>query len=159
MPSEERHSITGPRIRLYDPVVRWSLRWKRHVIVGAIAAEVLTPPVFRLLSSDFLPPLEEGSLLYMPTTMPGVPIEESPRVLVVADRIIKSFPEVDRVLGKAGRSDSATDPAQSEWRKQKTWYSSWANFLLPMFRHFTPRHLSEQELAAELNNALEIPGF
>jgi copper/silver efflux system protein len=173
IPSEEEHPITGPLTRLYDPIVRWSLRWKGKVIAGAIAAVVLTVPVFWLLSSEFLPPLEEGSLLYMPTTMPGVSIEESQRVLQVADRIIKSFPEVDHVLGKAGRSDSATDPAplsmleivvtlkpHSAWRKQKTWYSSWApNFLLPVFRRFTPDHMSEQQLVAEMNNALQIPGF
>src|SRR5438132_13652523 len=75
----------------------------------------------------------------MPTTMPGVSIVESQRVLQVANRILKNFPEVEHVLGKAGRSDSATDPAplsmletiivlkpQSEWRKRETWYSSWA---------------------------------
>jgi copper/silver efflux system protein len=173
IPSEEKHPITGPLTRLYDPVVRWSLRWKGKVIAGAIAVVVLTLPVFWLLGSEFLPPLQEGSLLYMPTTMPGVSIEESQKVLQVADGIIKSFPEVDHVLGKAGRSDSATDPAplsmletvvilkpQSEWRKQNTWYSSWApNFLLPVFRHFTSDHISEQQLVAEMNNALQIPGF
>ena len=171
--SEEEQPITGPLMRLYDPVVRWSLRWKRTVIAGAITAVVLTIPMFWTLSSEFMPPLEEGSLLYMPTTMPGVSIEESQRVLQVANRILKNFPEVDHVLGKAGRSDSATDPAplsmletiivlkpQSEWRKRETWYSSWApNVLLPLLRRFTPDHISEQELIAEMNNSLKIPGF
>jgi Cu(I)/Ag(I) efflux system membrane protein CusA/SilA len=171
--SEEEHPITGPLMRLYDPVVRWSLRWKRTVIAGAITAVVLTIPMFFALSSEFMPPLEEGSLLYMPTTMPGVSIEESQSVLRAANRILKNFPEVDHVLGKAGRSDSATDPAplsmletiivlrpQSEWRNRETWYSSWApNVLLPLLRRFTPDHISEQELIAEMNSALKIPGF
>ena len=172
-PSEEEHPVTGPLMRLYDRVVRWSLRWKGKVIAGAVAAIVLTIPVFWMLSSEFMPPLEEGSLLYMPTTMPGVSIEESEKILQVANRTLKSFPEVDHVLGKAGRSDSATDPAplsmletvvilkpQSAWRKQETWYSSWApNFLLPLLRRFTPDHISEQHLIAEMNNSLKIPGF
>lgn len=171
--SEEEHPITGPLMRLYDPVVRWSLRWKITVIAGAITAVVLTIPMFWTLSSEFMPPLEEGSLLYMPTTMPGVSIEESQRVLQMSNRILKTFPEVDHVLGKAGRSDSATDPAplsmletiiilkhQSEWRKRATWYSTWApNVLLPLLRRFTPDHINEQELIAEMNNALKIPGF
>jgi len=173
IPAEEEHPITGPLMRFYDRVVRWSLRWKGKVIAGAVAAVVLTIPVFWLLSSEFMPPLEEGSFLYMPTTMPGVSIEEAERVLQIANRTLKSFPEVDHVLGKAGRSDSATDPAplsmletvvilkpQSVWRKQETWYSSWApNFLLPLLRLFTPDHISEQQLIAEMNNSLKIPGF
>ena len=173
VPSEEEHPVTGPLMRLYDPVVRWSLRWKGKVIAGAIAAVLLTIPVFWMLSSEFMPPLEEGSFLYMPTTMPGVSIEEAQEILQVANRTLKSFPEVDHVLGKAGRSDSATDPAplsmletvvilkpQSAWRKQETWYSSWApNFLLPVLRPFTPDHISEQQLIAEMNSSLKIPGF
>jgi len=173
IPSEEEHPITGPLMRLYDRVVRWSLRWKGRVIIGAVAAVLLTIPVFWMLSSEFMPPLEEGSFLYMPTTMPGLSIEESQRVLQVANRTLKSFPEVDHVLGKAGRSDSATDPAplsmletvvilkpQSAWRKQETWYSSWApNFLLPLLRRITPDHISEQQLIAEMNDSLKIPGF
>ena len=170
---EEEHPITGPLSRLYDPVVRWTLRWKGRVIAGALIAVALTVPLFLNLSSEFMPPLDEGSLLYMPTTMPGPSIEESQRLLQTTDRILKSFPEVDHVLGKAGRSDSATDPAplsmletvvvlkpQSQWREQHVWYSSWApNWLRPVLRHLTPDHISEQQLVAEMNRALEIPGL
>ena len=88
------------------------------------------------LGSEFMPPLEEGSILYMPSTMPGISITEAQKLLQVTDRIIKQFPEVDRVLGKAGRAETSTDPAplsmletviilkpKSEWRKTDTWYS------------------------------------
>jgi copper/silver efflux system protein len=171
--SEENHPITGPLMRVYDPVVRWTLRWKWQVIAGAGLAVVLTMPLLWKLGSEFLPPLDEGSLLYMPTTMPGVSIEQSQRLVQVTDRILKGFPEVDHVLAKAGRSDSATDPAplsmietvivlkpKSEWRTRSTWYSSWApHFLFPVFRHFTPDHISEQDLITEMNSALKVPGF
>ena len=170
---EEKHPITGPLMRIYDPVVRWTLRWKAQVIAGALVLVVLTIPLFWLLGSEFMPPLEEGSLLYMPTTMPGISIGESQRLLQATDGIIKSFPEVDHVLGKTGRADTATDPAplsmletvivlkpHSAWRRTHTWYSSWApDFVLPMLRHITPDHISEQELVAEMNRALKIPGL
>ena len=68
-------------------------------------------PVFFTLGSEFMPPLDEGALFYMPSTMPGISIGEAQRLLQVTDRIIKQFPEVDRVLGKAGRAETTTDPA------------------------------------------------
>jgi copper/silver efflux system protein len=170
---EEKHPITGPLMRLYDPVVRWTLRWKTQVIAGALALVVLTVPLFWLLGSEFMPPLEEGSLLYMPTTMPGISIGESQRLLQATDSILKTFPEVDHVLGKTGRADTATDPAplsmletvvvlkpHSAWPRTHTWYSSWApNFMLPLLRHITPDHISEQELISEMNKSLKIPGL
>jgi Cu(I)/Ag(I) efflux system membrane protein CusA/SilA len=132
---EEKHPITGPLMRIYDPVVRWTLRWKAQVIAGALVLVVLTVPLFWVIGSEFMPPLEEGSLLYMPTTMPGVSIGESQRILQATDGILKTFPEVDHVLGKTGRADTATDPAplsmletvivlkpHSAWRRTHTWY-------------------------------------
>jgi len=171
--SEEKHPITGPLMRIYDPVVRWTLRWKTQVIVGAVALVILTIPLFWKIGSEFLPPLEEGSLLYMPTTMPGISIAEAQRLLQVTDGVLKSFPEVDHVLGKTGRADTATDPAplsmletivvlkpHSEWRRTHTWYSSWApNGMLPALRHITADHISETELVAQMNQALKIPGL
>jgi copper/silver efflux system protein len=171
--SEEEHPITGFLMRIYDPVVRWTLRFKWQVIAGAALAVVLTLPLLWKLGSEFLPPLDEGSLLYMPTTMPGVSIEQSQKTMQITGRILKRFPEVDHVLAKAGRSDSATDPAplsmietvivlkpKSEWRTRATWYSSWApHFVVPVFRHFTPDHISEEDLISEMNAALKVPGF
>jgi len=120
-----------------------------------------------------MPQVDEGALLYMPTTMPGISIAESQKLLGLTDQILMNFPEVDHVLGKAGRADTPTDPAplsmletvivlkpQSEWRDAHTWYSSWApHWLVPVLRHITPDHISQQELVAEMNQALKIPGL
>src|SRR5437764_4992122 len=98
-------------MRMYEPVVTWALERGRLVIIGAAALVVLTIPVYRQLGSEFMPPLDEGSLLYMPTTMPGISIAEAQRLLRGTDEVIKRFPEIDHVLGKAGRAETPTDPA------------------------------------------------
>ena len=170
--SEDRHPVSRFLIRVYEPVCRWSLLHKWAVVGTAVALMVVTVPVFFALGSEFMPPLYEEALFYMPTTMPGISIGEAQRLLQTTDRLIKQFPEVDRVLGKAGRAETATDPAplsmletvitlkpQSEWRKKKTWYSSWSpEWLKPVFRRFTPEHISPEELVDQLNAALRIPG-
>jgi len=170
--SEEKHPISRVLIRLYEPVAGWTLRRKWTVIGVAIALVIVTIPVYFKLGSEFMPPLEEGSILYMPTTMPGISITEAQRLLQVTDRIIKQFPEVDQVLGKAGRADTSTDPAplsmletviilkpKSQWRKAETWYSSWApEWLQSVLRHITPDHLSQEEVISQMNDALSIPG-
>ncbi len=169
---EERHPVSRVLIRLYEPVVRWSLRWKWSVIAGALVLVVATVPVFMRLGSEFMPPLDEGALFYMPSTMPGISISEAQKLLQVSDRLIKQFPEVDRVLGKAGRADTSTDPAplsmietviilkpQSEWRRVPTWYSAWApEWLKPVLRPITRDHLSQEDLVNQLNAALQLPG-
>jgi Cu(I)/Ag(I) efflux system membrane protein CusA/SilA len=172
IPPEEHHPITGPLMRLYDPIVRWTLRWKWQVVGGAVLLILVTIPVALSIGSELMPRVEEGSLLYMPSTMPGISIDESQKLLAVTDAILRNFPEVDHVLGKAGRADTATDPAplsmletlvvlkpESEWRKQHTWYSSWApRWTFPLLRHFTEDHISEEQLVSEMNTALNIPG-
>jgi len=171
--SEEKHPVSRFLIRLYEPVVSWSLRRKGWVIGSALALVIATIPVYFQLGREFMPPLEEGSILYMPSTMPGISIQEAQKTLQVTDRIIKQFPEVDRVLGKAGRADTATDPAplsmletviilkpKSQWRRSETWYSSWApDWLASMLRHVTPDHISQEALIDEMNRALQLPGL
>jgi len=171
--SQEDHPITGPLMRLYEPIVRWTLRWKLQVIAGAVAIVLLTIPLFIKLGTEFMPAMDEGSILYMPSTMPGISIAESQKLLQLTDRIVMSFPEVDHVLGKTGRADTATDPAplsmletvivlkpQSEWPLTSVWYSSWTpHWLLPVLRHITADHISPQELVAQLNQAVKIPGL
>jgi len=171
--AEEDHPITGPLIRLYDPLVRWSLRWKKQVIGGAVLLVVLTIPLFWIIGSEFMPQVDEGALLYMPSTMPGVSIEQAQKLLQLTDRILVQFPEVEHVLGKAGRADTATDPAplsmfetlvilkpREQWRKKNVWYSSWApGWLLPGLRHLTSDHISVQDLIAGMNQSLELPGL
>ena len=170
--AEEKHPISRVLIRLYEPVAAWSLRWKWLVIASACAMVIVTIPVYQRLGSEFMPPLDEGSLFYMPSTMPGISIGEAQRLVQGTDRIIKRFPEVDRVLGKAGRAETPTDPAplsmletvitlrpKSEWRKVDTWYSSWApEWAKTVFRHITPDHISQEELVSQLDEALNIPG-
>ena len=143
------------------------------MIAGALVLILATVPVFLDLGSEFMPPLEEGSLMYMPTTMPGISITEANNLLQITDRIIGSFPEVERVLGKIGRADTSTDPAplsmietvvtlkpKSEWRKRDTWYSSWApEWLKTAFRRVTADHISQDQLIDEMNEALRLPGL
>jgi len=170
--SEKNHPISRFLNRLYEPAAIWALRRKAVVLGTALVLVLLTVPVFMKLGSEFMPPLDEGSLMYMPTTMPGISITEAQKLLQVTDRIIKSFPEVDRVLGKAGRAETSTDPAplsmletvitlkpKSEWRKKETWYSSWApEWLKVPLRVVTPDIISKDELVAQLNEALKLPG-
>jgi Cu(I)/Ag(I) efflux system membrane protein CusA/SilA len=170
--SEERHPVSRRLIRVYEPVVRWTLRW-RWLVIGAALAVVSSPYRFSThLGSEAMPPLDEGAILYMPTTLPGISIGQAQQLLQVSDRIIRQFPEVDRVLGKAGRAETATDPAplsmletvitlkpRAAWRHVDTWYSSWApEWAKRVFRHITPDTISTEELVAQMNRALKIPG-
>jgi len=171
--SEDTHPISRFLIRLYDPVARWSLGRPWLVMGGAVVIVLATIPVFFGLGSEFMPPFDEGSLLYMPTTMPGLSITEAQKLLQVTDRILIQFPEVERVLGKAGRAETSTDPAplsmletvitlrpKSEWRKRDTWYTGWApGWARSVFRHITPDHISTDRLIAEMNDALRLPGL
>jgi Cu(I)/Ag(I) efflux system membrane protein CusA/SilA len=171
--SEQRHPVSRFLIRIYEPAVAWSLRWKWTVIAAAAILVLMTVPVFQKLGSEFMPPLDEGSLFYMPTTMPGISVTEAQKLLQLTDRIIKGFPEVDQVLGKAGRAETSTDPAplsmietlvilkpKSEWRKVDTWYSSWApEWLKPVFRPISPDTRSSAELVGAMNEALRLPGL
>jgi Cu(I)/Ag(I) efflux system membrane protein CusA/SilA len=170
--SEETHPISKILIKLYAPVCELALRWKWFVIAGALAIVLVTVPVFQRLGSEFMPPLDEGSLLYMPSTLPGISVTKAQELMQVQDRIIKRFPEVSTVLGKAGRAETSTDPApfsmmetvivlkpEAQWRKVDTWYSSWApKWAKGIFRRFTPDHISTDQLVEEMNQALKIPG-
>ncbi|MBK8422484.1 MAG: efflux RND transporter permease subunit [Elusimicrobia bacterium] len=128
---EEKHPVSRRLFALYDPVCRWTLRHPMRTLGAALLLMAATAPVFFKLGSEFMPPLNEGVLLYMPTTMPGISVTEAQRLLQTQDKILKSFPEVDRVLGKAGRAETATDPApfsmmettvvlqpKEKWRKE-----------------------------------------
>jgi copper/silver efflux system protein len=171
--SEAQHPVSRFLIRLYDPVLAWALRRKWIVIGAAVLLMAVTVPIYQQLGSEFMPPLEEGSILYMPSTMPGISIGEAQRLLQVTDRILRQFPEVERVLGKAGRAETATDPAplsmmetviilkpKSQWRAVDTWYSGWApGWAKAVFRHITPDHISQEQLIDQMNAALQVPGL
>ena len=169
--SEEKHPVSRVLMRLYEPVVRATLRWKWIVIAGALALVAVTVPVFQELGSEFMPPLDEGSLLFMPTTLPGISVAEAQRLMQAQDRILMRFPEVERVLGKAGRAETSTDPApfsmmeavislkpKWQWRKVATWYDNWPQWTRALCAHITPDHISTDQLVTEMNDALRIPG-
>lgn len=169
---ESEHPVSGFLIRVYEPVVRWTLRRKWVVLGGAALLIVATIPIYRTLGSEYMPLMDEGAILYMPTTMPGISVTQAQRVMEATDSVLKQFPEVDHVLGKAGRVASATDPAplsmletlitlkpRSEWRPVSTWYSSWApEWTKGLLRHITPDTLSSEELIREMDAALKVPG-
>jgi len=171
--SEDKHPLSRILIALYRPVAEWSLHWKWVAIIAAFFMMIATVPVFLNLGSEFMPPLEEGSIFYMPTTMPGISIGEAQKLLQATDQIIKKFPEVERVLGKAGRAETSTDPAplsmletviilrpKEHWRTVDTWYSSWApGWLKSFFRRFSPDYISQEELINQMNDAINLPGL
>ena len=111
MPPESSNPVSMFFIRLYSPVIKWVLKWKKTTIALNVAALAIAIPMFMSLGSEFMPPLDEGSLLYMPVTLPNVSITEAKRLIQVQDKIIKGVPEVEHVLGKVGRAETSTDPA------------------------------------------------
>jgi len=133
---ESRHPVSVFLQKIYHPVIDAVLRRPR--LVAAIALMVLlgTLPVYFFLGSEFMPPLNEGSILFMPTSLPGMSVAEAGKVLQIQNRLLKEFPEVESVFGKAGRAETSTDPAplnmmetnitlkpESEWRPGVTWES------------------------------------
>ncbi len=132
--SEESHPLSRALARLYEPALSLVLRARLATLAVALAALLATLPIAARLGSEFMPPLNEGTILYMPTTLPGMSIGEAKRALQDQDRKIRSVPEVMRVFGKAGRAETPTDPAplsmfetvvtlkpESEWRPGTTW--------------------------------------
>ena len=131
---EEEHLVNHALVRLYAPVVRRVVRRRGWVIVAALGLMAATVPVYLQLGSEFMPPLDEGTLLYMPTAPPGMSMTQAADVLQRIDRELLEFPEVARVFGKIGRAETPTDPAglemveaiatlrpKSEWRRGITW--------------------------------------
>ena len=111
MRPESANPVSTFFIKLYAPVIRWVLLWKKTTIALNLLALGIAVPMFMNLGSEFMPPLDEGSLLYMPVTLPNVSITEAKRIIQIQDKIIKSVPEVEQVLGKVGRAETSTDPA------------------------------------------------
>ena len=172
---EERHPISRLLFKVYEPVCRAVLHRPKTTIALAALTVATTVPVYLRLGHEFMPALNEGSILYMPTTLPGLSVSEASRVLQVQDRVLMSFPEVERVFGKAGRAETSTDPAPfsmmettvllkppAEWRPRERWYThaAWAPewFKDLVLRRLEPERLTWDELIEELDRALQIPG-
>ena len=168
---EERHPVSKVLFRFYEPACRFVLRHRKGTILTALALVLTTIPVYLHLGSEFMPPLREGSLLYMPTTLPGISVTEAQALLQKQDQILKSFPEVERVSGKSGRIESSTDPApfsmmetvvllkpEREWRRIPRWYSWLPDWLEGPLRPFWPDRMSYEQLIEEMDQALKIAG-
>lgn len=168
---EEKHPISRILFKLYTRPAKLVLRHPRIVIGIAVLIVLLTIPVYLKLGHEFMPPLNEGSLLYMPTTLPGISVAQAAGLLQRQDQLLKTFPEVERVFGKAGRAETSTDPAPfsmmetivvlkppTEWRAKARWYSDWPDFIKPVFRPFWPDTISWDELVNEMNARLTLPG-
>jgi Cu(I)/Ag(I) efflux system membrane protein CusA/SilA len=162
---------------IYRPIAVLVVRFRILVVAAAVVLMIVTVPAFQRLGSEFMPPLDEGSLLVMPTTFPGIAIEEARRALTAQDRIIMRFPEIASVHGKAGRAETATDPAQldmiesvitlrprAEWPTRYTprWYSATApDWAKRGLRRVWPEQQSRTlaELSRDLDVALRMPGY
>jgi Cu(I)/Ag(I) efflux system membrane protein CusA/SilA len=146
---DNKNPINRGLERIYEPIIRWCMEWKKTTLGINILALLISIPLIMNLGREFMPPLDEGSLLFMPVTLPDISNSEAKRLLQVQDKIIKGVPEVDHVLGKAGRANTATDNSpismietiillkpQDEWRDG----------------------LTKDDLINELNAKLQIPG-
>ncbi|MFA4844631.1 MAG: CusA/CzcA family heavy metal efflux RND transporter [Candidatus Margulisiibacteriota bacterium] len=147
--SEDQHPVSRFLIRLYRPVALWSIKHRNLVVAGALASILVTVPVFLKMGSEFMPPLYEGSILYMPTTLPGLSVTEAARLLQIQDKVIKSFPEVERVFGKAGRAATSTDPAP---------FSMMETTVILKDKKLWRRGLTYEKLVDELDKKMKIPG-
>ena len=147
---EQDHVLIRILARAYEPCVRFAVRQRVVVVMGALLLLIATIPLYKRLSSEFMPPLEEGAILYMPSAPPGMSIGQAKSLLHKMDQKIRSVPEVARVFGKMGRADTATDPApigmaettillkpKAEWRAGRT----------------------KEDIVAELDRKLQFPGM
>jgi copper/silver efflux system protein len=146
---EHKNPINKFLIFVYRPIIRGVLKAKTFTIVLALAALAVSIWPARQLGSEFMPNINEGTLLYMPTTLPGISVTRATELLQMQDRIIKSFPEVDSVYGKAGRAATATDPAPSEM------FETIIN--LKPKEQWRPG-VTIDSLKAEMDKALQFPG-
>ncbi len=175
--SDDENPVSRGLRDAYRPVARWVVRKRKLVVAGAVAIMLGTVPVYQQLGAEFMPPLDEGSLLLMPTTFPGISIQQASQVLTAQHQVIMEFAEVASVHGKAGRAETATDPAQldmnesvvllkprEDWplRYSERWYSTVVpEAIKPLFRVFWPerQRWSMGQLARELDEALRTPGY
>jgi Cu(I)/Ag(I) efflux system membrane protein CusA/SilA len=170
--AEERHPISRTIFRVYEPACRFVLRYPKTVIAVAVLLVAASIPAYQRLGSEFMPSLNEGTILYMPTTLPGVSVAQAEELMRTQDRVLKAFPEVERVMGKAGRAETSTDPApfsmmettivlkpEDEWRRVERWYSSWAPaWLAGWLRGIWRDRISWETLVDEMDRAVRIPG-
>ena len=168
---EEKHPVSSVLFRIYEPVCKFVLRHRKATIIAAGILMLSAIPVYYQLGSEFMPPLNEGTILYMPTTLPGISVTETQKLLQSMDKILKDTPEVERVFGKAGRAETSTDPApfsmmettvvlkpRNQWRKVNRWYSWMPQFMQMPFRPIWRDRLTYEDLVNELDQKIQFPG-
>jgi Cu(I)/Ag(I) efflux system membrane protein CusA/SilA len=176
---EQANPLNRLLISIYHPVVDWVLRWRKLTLLLALVAMLSIAWPLSKMGSEFMPPLYEGDLLYMPTTFPGLSVTKAKEILQQTDRIIRQFPEVEHVFGKVGRAETATDPApmmmlettimlkpESEWRKVPgmRFYSTWPGgleWIKAPLRRLWPEEqtMTVDQLIDRLNSAIQFPGL
>ena len=179
IPDENKNPLNRFLIRIYHPVVDFVLKFRWPVLIVALLLTASSYIPFKKMGSEFMPPLYEGDLLYMPTTLPGISITKAKELLQQTDRIIAEFPEVERVFGKVGRAETATDPAplsmlettitlkpEEEWRTvhHDRFYTGWSDtwdWLKTPLRVAWPElgPIDVEQLKAEMNDAIKFPGL
>ncbi|MFA5259862.1 MAG: CusA/CzcA family heavy metal efflux RND transporter [Candidatus Omnitrophota bacterium] len=158
----EDHFASRFLMKYHQKILGFAFKRRKSVIVLLLLALVGTVPVFLKIGSEFMPSLYEGSILYMPTTLPGISVTEAQKLLQTQDKILRSFPEVERVFGKAGRAETSTDPAPFSMMETTVILKSrdhWPK--VPMFGKFLPffkRPLTFDELTGAMDNKMQFPG-
>jgi Cu(I)/Ag(I) efflux system membrane protein CusA/SilA len=147
--SEDNHPISKSLIKFYHPIAQGAIKHRNLVVAIALISIVITVPAFMMMGSEFMPPLNEGTILYMPSTLPGLSISEAMKLLEVQDKILKSFPEVERVFGKAGRATTSTDPAP---------FSMMETTVVLKDRKYWRKGLTWEKLIEEMDSKIKIPG-
>jgi copper/silver efflux system protein len=149
MPPESANPVSSFFIKLYSPVIRWVLKYKKITIFLNVVALAIAVPMFMSIGSEFMPPLDEGSLLYMPVTLPNISITEAKRIIQVQDKIITQQPEVAYVLGKVGRAETSTDPAP---------VSMFESIIILKPKEQWRPGVTKADIVSELDSKLQIPG-
>src|SRR6478735_729652 len=149
MQPEEKNPITRVLEKMYTPVLKWCLHWRRTTLAINVIALVVGIVMLLRLGSEFMPPLDEGTILFMPVTLPDVSNSEVKNILQLQDKIIKSVPEVENVLGKAGRANTATDNSP---------ISMIETILLLKPKNEWRPGITKEDIINELNSKLQIPG-
>ena len=146
---ESKNPINRGLERIYTPILTWCLKWRKTTIAINVLALIISIPMLLSLGTEFMPPLDEGSILFMPVTLPDVSNAEVKRILQVQDKIIKTIPEVENVLGKAGRASTATDNSP---------ISMLETIILLKPKKDWRKGLAKEDIINELNAKLQIPG-
>ncbi len=175
--TEAKNPVSRFLIWLYNPIVRTVLRFRKTTVALALVALAATLPAFLRLGSEFMPPLHEGTIIYMPSALPGLSVTPAARILHIQDKLLRQFPEVQSVFGKIGRVESPTDPApimmvetlvelkpESQWRtvRQDRWYSRWSPELVKkVLRRLWPeeRTMTFDELVDSMDAQMRFPGM